>query len=239
MIGLGILTHERPECFERALQSVIDYVIDHIDFLCTYEDGGSPLYGTDIGSSIAPFADHISSSRNIGVGAAKNKLLDMMQARGCDVMFLMEDDIEVISQEAILGYLAAMTSSGYDHLVFHGHAPNNARPRWTKTDVTAWPESFAPFAVYTSIALQVCGTFDETFRNSWEHIELTQRLAAGGFTAPWPDNLDATGSENWLREQPGAAESSIVRDGFYWTLFERGREYWRKEKPETFRMIWP
>lgn len=173
------------------------------------------------------------------VGVAKNMALRALLDLGCDWIILAEDDILPCAPESVTGYIRACEQSGYDHLMFHVHGGHNQRPRWVRNDVSSWPESFAPWGIYSAKALEACGLFDENFVNCWEHIEHSQRLALGGFAAPWPDNLDATGSEMWIREQPDANEnSSIPLSGEYWQNFQVGKEYWRSTMPETYHMIW-
>lgn len=176
------------------------------------------------------------------VAKAKNEALQALLGAGCDWLFLMEDDIEVTDPKAVTGYLEAAEASGYDHLMFHAHGPNNPVPRRRHPSgkVTYWPNSVGAWCLYSRRSIETCGFFDEVFFNAWEHVEHSQRLSLQGFSSVWPDNADATGSEHWLREQPGALENSAIRRSPDWPArVEAGRQHWRDAHPESFKLIWP
>jgi hypothetical protein len=216
MIGLGIVSFGRLQYRSVALQSVRRWC--PVDVLVTVVD-------------TAP------------VATAKNQALRQMLDAGCDWLFLAEDDIEVTDERAVTGYVQACQASGYGHLMSHGHSSHNPCPRGQDASgkVTYWPNCVAPWSVYSRASLETCGLMDEAFFNAWEHVEHSQRLALAGFTSPFPDNADATGSERWLRCQPGALENTSIPQTPEWEERSRdtGLQYWRENRPETYRLIWP
>lgn len=215
LIGLGLISFKRPEYAKVALASVQEFC--QFDAFIQVED-------------VCP------------VGVAKNQALRYLLDKGCDWLFLMEEDMEITSPLAITGYLDACKTSGYDHLMFHAHGTHNpaSRGRHNTGAVTYWPNCVGAYCVFSRRSLEDGGLFDENFRNSWEHVEHSQRLARLGYTSAWPLNADATGSENWLHEQPGAIDNSSIRHSPEWLAdFDRGQHYWRANMPETYKMIWP
>ncbi len=209
MIGLGIVSYERPRYRADLLASVTEHLT--IDFLTTAID-------------VSP------------VARAKNQVLSEMLAAGCDWLFVAEDDVVVTSPEAVTGYVRACEQSGMEHLMFHAHGPANPRPKESRGVVTIWPNWVGAWNIYSAASLRYCGLMDEHFHNAWEHVEHSARLAAHGHTAPGAP--DATGSEAWLREQPGALASSVIRSDPLWNRrMDAGKAYWRETYPDTYRAV--
>lgn len=246
-IGLAIVTFNRPAFFSVAHDPVMKHLIEPgiVESFAICNDGSDPEHkkaysrAWQRSAKLQTILGGWGREHNHGVGAAKNRCLEFLLDRGRNWLFLMEDDLEVLSADAISGYIEACLQSDWQHLCFHGHGPLNPAPRWNDEIITSWPNSIGAFCIYSRQALERCGLFDEHFHNAWEHVEHTERLASEGFTAPWPDNLDATGSENWLREQPGAAERSSIRHTPEWTeSMEADRNYRRETRPDTYHRIW-
>ena len=239
-VGLGLVTFRRPAYFERAAASVLEHLLAGLHAFVVVDDGTPPAERYAEEWTLGRGHLVIQCETNRGVAAAKNAAIRDLLDAGCEWVVLMEDDIEVTSPEAVAGYVAACEQSGYGHLMFHGHGPHNPLPRSVGPAVTMWPNCVGAWCIYSAESLRQCGLMDETFVNAWEHGEHSQRLALAGFTAPWPDNADATGSERWLREQPGAIAASAIRaHPAAGPSPERGRQYWRTAHPDTFRLIWP
>jgi hypothetical protein len=229
MIGVGLVTCGRPDYYEQAEAAIWTHLSSEVDVFSVFEDG----------SDLAPYAKGaIGDGRNHGVAFAKNTLLLEMLDAGCDWIFLAEDDVVVDSPLAVTGYLAACESSGYEHLMFHGHGPMNPAPLRHYNGVTEWPNYVGAWCVYSREALERVGLLDEGFHNAWEHVEHTLRLAEAGLTAPWRGAADATGSENWLHEIPGSMESSAIRNDPKWLeSVARGQQHWRAKYPETYSQV--
>lgn len=181
-----------------------------------------------------------------GVAENKNKALRWALATTADWFFISEDDVVVQSHMAVTGYLATARDAGCDHLAFHAHGPAND-PGPVGTDhsgaVTFWPHYVGAWCLYSRRSIETCGLFDEHFMNSWDHVEHTLRLSLAGFHPMPGDNhelraADATGSELWLSEIPGAIENTSIPHTPDWIANrERGRAYWRREKPETYNLV--
>lgn len=192
--------------------------------------------------NLEPIVDHWSLARDVApVAAAKNMLFEALLDRGCDWIFICEDDIVVQSPEAITGYLEACKSSGWEHLNFAHHGPANLNgPLAVDGLVAYYPNFVGAWSVYSRRSLEQGGLMDETFYNAFEHVEHTMRLAELGFTAKWPRVADARDSSQWLMEIPGSIEHSSIRQDEQWTAnFDGAKAYWRATKPQTYHQIWP
>ncbi len=215
MIGLGLVSYGREEYREQALRAIDTHLSGVLDVFTVAFD-------------IAP------------VARAKNEALTILLDKGCDWIFLSEDDVVVQSERAVTGYIDACVQSGWSHLNFHAHGPGNPGPVEVDGPVTLWPNLVGAWAVFSRESLETSGLFDETFRNAWDHCEHTLRLAADGFTHQWPGVADATGSEEWLTEIPGSIENSSIPHTPEWTAaMQAGRDYWHATYPDTYHLIWP
>ena len=201
MIGLGITTYGRPETFEIAMAGVEEHLA--LDVLVVDDAPG-------------------------GVTAARNRNLRALLDAGCDWLFLMEDDVEVLSPEAVTGYIAAAEASDLEHLMFHRQNQVNMGTGELAGPVTCWPDYAGCWLMYSRRSLEVCGLFDEAFRYAFDHVEHSIRLGMAGFTSPWRRAADATGSEEWLRPIPSAGTRS---QGVAEAL-----DHWQSTYPESFAL---
>lgn len=215
MIGVGLVTCNRPLFYEQSSTAIEQHLSGEVDLILSNDD-----------------------IDRRGVAVSKNHLLREMLDAGCDWLFLCEDDIIVTSPQAVHGYIAACEFSGYGHLMFHGHGPHNPQPLQVEGLVTLWPNYVGAWTVYHRDVLLECGLLDEQFHNAWEHVEHTLRLSLRGFTPPWRGAADATGSEHWLREIPGSIERSTIRQDPAWLDYVmNGKRYWSEAHPDTYDLV--
>ncbi|MES1975759.1 MAG: hypothetical protein V4472_25150 [Pseudomonadota bacterium] len=217
--------------FNVCAHSIVSHLSGIARPILAHHDGPNPG-----GYEASPVPLTFSEAR-AGVGSAKNVLLRALLTVDppLDWIFLSEDDVAVDSPMAVLGYLEAASESGWDHLSFHAHG-FWSDPVEVDGAVTSWANYCGAWAMFSRRSLETVGLFDEAFVNAFEHPELTLRLAAHGFTPGWRKCADATDSEHWLHEQPGAHDQSIIaRLPDTGRNAELGREHWKRAHPET----WP
>lgn len=226
-IGVGVVTYQRPDLYRVCAASIVKH-LGWADWLGAAHDGPDPG-GYDDSPLPVRFYPHR------GVGATKNELLSAMLAADIDWLFVGEDDLEVLSPLACLGYIEACQESGFEALAFHGHG--YWKPPVAATESVEMFDNFCGiWTCFSRNSLEVGGLIDPAFCNSFEHVEHSLRLAKLGFTSPWRQAADAAGSEAWLREQPGSHDLSIIaRDPETGRHAEEGRAYWKQAHPET----WP
>lgn len=228
-IGVGIVTYHRPEYFRTALKSVEEH-LSFVDEVVAYHDG--PLVEAQLGYGYDPFKLAIGATNN-GVAFAKNYLLKYLMDKGCDFIFLMEDDMEITNRKAVVGYLAAYKMTGVPHLNFHGHGNNCFRdPLAQKGPLLFWPNAVGAWSFYTKDIIDKVGLMDENFHNAYEHIEHSWRIYKDYFNyGLWPDVM---GSEEWIRPQKDAIKNSSIRkDEEKWKdNIRKSLAYWRAKDPE-------
>jgi hypothetical protein len=208
-IGLGLVSFGRPDYRRKAIEAIETHLV----------------------------LDHFVAATNVSpVGVAKNMVLRDLLERGCEWLFVSEDDVLPQSEQAITGYIEACEVSGFDHLMFHGHGPANPVPLRSLGAVTIWPNWVGAWCVYRRRALECCGLMDENFHNAWEHVDHSIRMSLHGHL---PDHApDATGSEAWLREIPDSLGTSVIRADPDWPQqVDEGRTYWRQAHPETYGVV--
>ena len=219
MIGVGIVTYNRPEYERMAIESVLEHLKD-VEKIYVYNDGGTPI--EQVGREVV-----INAEENHGVGYAKNRLLELMMADGCDDMFLMEDDMEILDGDIIARYILAAELAGLDHLNFAQHAWVPQRPMRVEGDLGFYQNCVGSFCYYGRSAIERAGYMDEHFRNAWEHVEHTNRIYHGEFWHEWPDLIN---SRDYIRQQPNALETSTIRDDPEWEKnVEEGVAYWSEK----------
>lgn len=244
-VGLGITTYNRPEMAKKCIRSVVQHC-HSVDQIEVYNDGSDPKYRGAYSRAYKPLVElahaHVTDALvNHGVAYAKNQLIKRLLYDGCDWIFLCEDDIRVLSPQAIDGYLSACTSAKVHHLSFAHHGPaNQGGPLDVAGDLAYYPHSVGAWVCFSAESLINGGLFDENFVNAWEHVEHELRLMQAGFIAGASPHRfpDAAGSREWLGEIPGSLEKSSIRPRSDWhSNIRNGLLYWRDNKPETFGML--
>ena len=81
-IGVGIITCDRPDFFTKCRDSIDHKSYNHI---VVVNDGHDDV--------VNPRAPVIKTKGREGVGKGKNKILKYLYEKGCDYMFLLEDDM--------------------------------------------------------------------------------------------------------------------------------------------------
>jgi hypothetical protein len=256
-VFLGVVTCRRDDYVRQVARGMKDHLAEVADLMVIVHDGPTTLVEDDVChfplfTTVRPYplsANNLwppTDQRSIGVGATKNKLLKLGLDHGADWLFLLEDDVVSQSPEAVTGYIAAAKTSGWEHLSFAHHGPANSKGPVDKDPTGAtsyYPAYVGAFCLYSRRSIETCGFFDETFVNSWDHVEHTLRLSLAGFhpLPPEPYELraaDATGSENWLREIPGSIENTSIPHTDQWKVDRaRGREHWKATYPASYQMV--
>ncbi len=230
MIGIGIVTYNRPDYFKTAVKSVFKY-LDFVDHVVVVDDGSKDDYVSGDSRYEAIRQD------NGGVAKAKNTAFKYLIDKGCDYIFIMEDDMEIIDRKAIIGYLAAFKMTGIDHLLYSQHGPGN-KEATSLMDVGGpicyWRACVGSWCFYTRELLEKVGLMDENFMNAWEHVEHTWRIAKS-HSMSYGIYPDVLGSADWIKEQDGAIENSSIGspdEPERIKVIIAGLEYWKQKDKE-------
>lgn len=226
MIGLAIITHKRPEYFQKCFKSVIDNKRD-IDYLCVILSGDNKDY------QIPEDIDVIRNTDRTWVSVNKNIALKQLIDKGCDHLFLIEDDIIIKSEDVFNRYIQAGKKAGIQHFNFALHGPaNESGYKYTDNNVDYYPHCVGAFSYYTKEVIEKVGYMDENLKNAWEHCEHTQRIGDEGYTSPFWAFADVHGSGELLTEIPNSIDNSSIRPNKDWKKnIDDGLAYWRGKNP--------
>lgn len=245
-IGLGITTYKRPEYFKQCMEAVLQNC-PSADYIVVYNDGSDLAGYNEIYQKILldGRVRVIHDPINKGVAVAKNVLLKDMISRGCDSLFLLEDDIIVKSDKALTEYVRIGEEYGYHNLCYALHGPANIGNRVTgDSEISYYPNSVGAFCYYSKQAIEKCGYFDENFHNAMEHVELTHRISLQGMTQSFAMFPDVAKASDYLGEIKGSIENSSIRptdektntfarDSFRKNIWE-ALKYWKEKAGHRF-----
>ena len=226
-IGLGIVTCNRPEFVSKCIES-IDLTM--VDEKVIVNDGTIKVEHT--GFFI------INNEKNIGVGKSKNKLLKHLYDKGCDYIFILEDDMLILDNNVFNKYIEAHKASNIHHFNYGPGSPFNRKqnmefdlhnrheldqhsepnPRkiidyGNDVKVSLFQHTVAMFSFFTRKVIEEVGYIDEDFYNAWEHVDHTYRIIKAGYHPPFWYFADLYDSHKFLTEAPEAIDkSSIAND---------------------------
>lgn len=240
MIGLGIVTYQRPDYFSQCVEAILKNAINKVDVCFAYNDGskvGDKEY-RKIYKTLDKRIKYRYMPGNKGVAVAKNYLLRRMMDAGCDYMFIIEDDILIKSPKAITEYVRLSKESGIEHFLFAHHGTENEGKLYlSKNGVELYTACIGAYCMYTRRVINKVGYFDENFKNAFEHVEHTYRIAKAGFAAPWPVHADLKDSRDYLEEIPDSIDHSSIRVREDWLPnIYLALDYWnQKDKDFPYR----
>ena len=244
MIGLVVVTCNRPSYAFKCLRSIKQNLSSVIDKIVVVNDGSDKKFNAEYRRAYKPVADIaeiIELPENHGVAFAKNVgIKNLLHDPDIEWVFVIEDDITILSQDAVTGYVNACKESGMHHLSFAHHGPANTGFPDGENVVSFFPHSIGAWCVFSRECLESVGLFDENFICAWEHIEQELRLIQAGYMPnAGPHNFpDATGSIQWVAEIPDSINHSSIRPRPDWFAnIKAGLEYWQREKVTTFELL--
>lgn len=241
-IGVGVVTYNRPEYFKTCINSV-----PNVDTLVVVNDGNP--YSSDLYPS--KVKEIIQHTHNKSVGVSKNEIMRYLIQDGCDHIFLIEDDMEVLRTDVFDAYIKAASASGIWHLNYGPGSPFNRvqDPEILKLDlegrhlldkhsapkprqiveykngskIALYQHSVGMFTYFHRGVIKNIGYHDERFHNAWEHVELTYRIIKAGLHPPFWWFADLYDSTEYVREIEGAIENSSIANN---------KEQWKKNVSE-------
>lgn len=238
LIGLGIVTYNRPDYLKQCLEGVKTHLKDVVDHVVVYRDGGDHKDAyAKIMAEHTDWCTWADSDENKGVAAAKNYCLKALMDAGSQYLFIAEDDIVPKDRGAIVQYIATSRHTGNHHLMFAHHGDGNLVRRIAAQDgiYEVFPGCVGAWAYYSRAAIEKVGYMDEDFHNAWEHVEHTHRIAKAGMTTPYGHYMDVFDSTRYLGEIPGSIQGSSIRQDAKWReQVLEGLQYWRKKDPKEF-----
>lgn len=225
-IGLGIITCNRPHYLKSLLES-LKPCQDQINELIIVNDGKAvdvELFKGEL----------ILNEKNLGVGKSKNKAMKHLLGKGCDYIFIIEDDMVVLNKDIFQKYIEAYKISGIQHFNYGPGSPFNRKqdiqfdlhnrhelkqdtepnPKmildYKKCKIALYEHTVAMFSFFTKEVLEKVGLIDEEFYNAWEHVDHTYRIIKAGYHPPFWWFADIVDSQNYIREAEGAIDNSSI-----------------------------
>jgi len=247
-IGVGIITCNRPDYLKGLLDSLIP-CYDTINELVIINDGKPIEFSLTKG-------EWLDNEVNLGVGKSKNRALKHLLNKGCDYIFLIEDDMLILNKDIFNKYIEAYRLSGIHHFNYGPGSPFNRKQdiqfdlhnrHLLKQDtevnpkliieyskdikVALYEHTVAMFSFFTKEVLEKVGLLDEQFYNAWEHVDHTYRIIKAGYHPPFWWFADLADSHKLLTEAPGAIDnSSIANKSEQWAKnVYGGREIYLKK----------
>ena len=224
-IGIGIITCNREDLFQRAYSGLPD-----VDRIVVVNDGRP--YDADVYRSKK--AEVVQHNRNQGVGISKNDALRFLLDAGCDHIFLSEDDVQILDSRVIDEYIRTARVSGIAHFNFAYHGPLNKTPAGVPNPkkiveythgarVALHRHLPGAFSYYSARVLNQVGLMDKLFKNAFDHLDHTYRIIRAGFHPSFGWFADIADSFRYIKDLDEDLSRSVIRRDWlsfrirYWT----------------------
>lgn len=226
-IGVGIITCNRPEYLLNLLKTI---PIDRISHLVVVNDGDEKNK-----HDLRYPGVWVQNEKNLGVGKSKNKAMKHLYDKGCDYIFIIEDDMLIKDENVFYRYIEAYSQTGIHHFNYGPGSPFNRKQKIqfdlhnrhlldqkspvnpkliveypNNVKIALYEHTVAMFSFFTRTVLERVGYIDEQFYNAWEHVDHTYRIALAGYHPPFWWFADIADSEKYLEEAPGAIDNSSI-----------------------------
>lgn len=245
-IGVGIVTCNRPNF----LMKLLDSIKYRNDLELVIVNDGNPVELPGYNYYV------LQNEQNLGVGKSKNRAMQHLLDKGCEYIFIIEDDCVIVDDTVFESYIKASELSGIQHFNFGPGTPFNrvqslnnydlhnrdqlsetAQPAplitidYKHVKVDLYPHCAGVFSFFTKEILSQVGLHDDNFFNAWEHVDHTYRIIKAGAHPPFWWFADIHNSVMYINTQRDAIKhSSTSSDKEEW--FENiriGREIYKKK----------
>jgi hypothetical protein len=158
--------------------------------------------------------------------------------KGCEHIFLVEDDIIIKDPACFDAYINLAEKSGIQHLNYGYHGTANIKngkpnPRtcieYDETNKMALNcHCVGAFSYYHRSVIEKVGLIDEKFINAWEHVEHTYRIIKAGLHPPFWLFADVMNSNRFFQEIGTVTNNSVIRkDRVFNDNVAQGRQYFQ------------
>lgn len=248
-VGVGVITCNRKDYLNNLLNS-LSACNNDLDEIVIVNDGDS-----------FDFKDErytlLQNEVNVGVGKSKNRAMKYLLDKGCDYIFIIEDDMIILDASVFEKYIELHKVSGIHHFNYGPGSPFNRKQTIKNFDLhnrhlldqnsepapkmvieysdevkmSLYEHTVAMFTFYTREVLEKVGLLDEAFYNAWEHVDHTYCIIKAGYHPPFWWFADLYNSHVYLTEAPGAIDnSSIANKSDEWEKnVYGGREIYHKK----------
>lgn len=249
-IGVGIITHERPDYLNGLLKS-LSPCKEAIDELVVVNDG-KPIKDFKL-----EFGTWLQNKTNQGVAKSKNIAMKYLSDHNCDYLFIIEDDMIIKDKAIFQKYVEAHKVSGIHHFNYGPGSPFNRKQTIQNFDlhnrhlldeksepnpklivdyktckIALYEHTVAMFSFFTKQLLDKgLGYMPEEYDRCWEHVDSTYQIIKAGYHPPFWWFADLADSHELIEEAPGAiTNSSIAKDKEEWMQrVMEGREIYKRK----------
>lgn len=225
-IGVGIVTYNRVEMLKTLLKSIAH--CNWLDEMIIVNDG-DPIELNGYNWYLH------QNEQNLGVGKSKNIAMKYLLEKGCDHIFIIEDDMVILDDRVFDMYIEASKVSGIQHFNYGPGSPFNrvqkiqnydlhnrhlldqhSKPNpkliinYGEVKISLYEHTVAMFSYFSKKALEDVGLYDEDYYNAWEHVDHTYRFIKKGYHPPFWWFADIYESEKYLMEAPNAINDSTI-----------------------------
>lgn len=218
-IGVGVITKDREDFFWKCWDK-LESCYQIIDEYVVVNDGKPYAVIPTIYSNPVDLIQH---KKNTGVAISKNQALQHLLDKGCDHIFLIEDDMLIKDPNIFQAYINASKKSGIQHMMFGYHGPANKNgiskgkpcPRlvvnYGDFSLAFNQHCVGAFCYYSRKCLEDVGLIDEKFRNAFDHVSHSYELALKGYSTPYWWWADLANSLDYIEEQACSEENSSIK----------------------------
>jgi len=209
-IGVGIITYKRPQYFKKCLETI---PFDLVDEVVTINDDPT----AEKCRCKQQFTE-IINEQNYGVGISKNRAMEYLIDKGCEHIFLIEDDVLIKDPNVFEVYIRTAKRSGIWHLGY-GHV-GGALSKQIKgyrdyiggEGIQMYHNPQGSFTYFNSNIIKKLGMYDEEYKNAFEHADYSYMLIKKGLLPAFWWFPDVKNSQDYLRIVPGGIENSSITD---------------------------
>ncbi len=212
-IGIGIITCNRENLFYKSFSGV-----PGVDEIVVVNDGmpySENAYGTKQ-------AEVIQHKHNRGVGISKNDAFRFLLKKGCEHIFISEDDVQILDGSVIDEYIRSAQVTGIGHLNFAYHGPSNKTAAGSPNPkkIVEYPKGVrialhghlaGAFSYYNAHLLKEIGLIDERFKNAYDHLDHTFQIIKAGYHPPFGWFADIADSYRYIKDLDADLTQSIIR----------------------------
>ena len=225
-IGIAIITCDRIDMYKKCRDSIHE---DWYDELVTVNDGDKSI--------VCHVGDYIETSGREGVGKAKNKAFQYLIDKGCEHIFLVEDDV-VFKKNAFDAYIKASKVTKVKHFNYCLHGQDykiNNKPNPRKiidirgTKVALYFNIYGACSYYHRSVLEDIGLFDEEYINAMEHVDHTMHAITKKYHPPFSWFIDLENSNEYINDQDYNHDKSKIRTGDWMKDFRNGVERFKSK----------
>lgn len=215
MIGVGIVTYNREKQFCRIKNSIKD-----VNIVFTIKDGGKDKYSVDVDQEL---------QSNVGVGKCKNIAIQTLLDKGCEHIFLLEDDCLVKDNNVWKYCIDFSKETGLLHFNWNDYRyPKIGMAECGKFIANLCHNTEANFSYFHRIFLEKI-RFDENYFNGWEHADLELQADILQFAPSFGIFMSPSELSQYL-ELIDDGESTITNKSVdYMYRIQQGRNYFIKK----------